>query len=109
MPTKSNIVLGSGTFYITNPDGIEEVVPTFDIPEIDFEPTDDADVKELIKLVATKASFEAELEVNREWTLVYCRNCRQPIPIIQFDAIVHGEGSWTCPICTLIARRKMNV
>lgn len=54
---------------------------------------------------AKEATFECELEVNREWTLAYCRNCRQPIPIIQFNAMIYGRDGWMCPLCTTIMRR----
>ena len=54
-----------------------------------------------------EATIECEpMEINREWTLAYCRNCRQPIPIIMFDALTLGTEGWTCPLCTMIARMR---
>lgn len=48
------------------------------------------------------------MEVNHEWTLVYCRECRQPIPIIQFDAMIYGTTGWSCPLCAVIRRVRRN-
>ena len=101
MPPKSNIELGSGQIYFK---GLDE---SFDISDVEGD-TVFADDKEYVKISdVLEATIECEpMEINREWTLAYCKICRQPIPIIQFDAILYGTEGWTCPLCTTIARAK---
>lgn len=104
MPIENNIELGSGQIYFK---GLDEA---FDISDVEGE-IEFADDKEYVKINAVKDLMEATIEcepmeINREWTLAYCRICRQPIPIIMFDALTLGTEGWTCPLCTTIARIK---
>ena len=103
MPPKNNIELGSGQIYFK---GLDE---SFDISEGTFTVEEKwADDMEYIPKIsdAKEATFECDMEINREWTLAYCKICRQPIPIIMFDALTLGTTGWTCPLCTMIERAK---
>ena len=100
----SNISIGNASIYFKEPDGWSELMDIQDgVCEIEF-----ADDVESVKKLnsAAEYTFEGELQINREWTLVYCRECRQPIPIIKFDRLIYGSEGWTCPLCSVIARRK---
>lgn len=99
MPTKSNIELGSGQIYFK---GLDE---SFDISDAEGE-IEFADDKEYVKInTGGEATFTCDsVQFNREWTLAYCKICRQPIPITMFDALTLGTTGWTCPLCTVKAR-----
>ena len=60
------------------------------------------------KISDTKeVTIECEsVEFNREWTLAYCKICRQPIPITMFKMLTYGSEGWSCPICTMVERAK---
>lgn len=105
MPIENNIEPSSGQIYFKGIDGLSEPI---DISEGEIVCEDEwADDKEYIKINSAKeATFECDLQINREWTLVYCRNCRRPFPIIQFNAMIYGTDGWSCPLCTTIARMK---
>lgn len=106
MPPKNNIELGSGEIYF----GIDESLHPLDISEGTFTVEGKwADDMEYIPKIsdAKEVTIECESsEFNREWTLAYCRVCRQPIPIIMFDALTLGTTGWTCPLCTVIERAR---
>lgn len=105
MPVENNIELGSGQIYFS---GLDESFDISDaVGEIEF-----ADDMEYIPKIsdAKEATFECEsVEFNREWTLAYCHECRQPFPITMFYALMYGTTGWTCPLCTAIARMKRRV
>lgn len=104
MPPKSNIELGSGQIYFS---GLDESFDIFEaVGEVEF-----ADDMEYIPKIsdAKEATFEFDLQPSQEWTLVYCRNCHQPIPITLFKMLTYGPDGWTCPLCTMIARMKRRV
>lgn len=101
MPPKNNIELGSGQIYFK---GLDEFDISSAVGDIEF-----ADDMEYIPKIsdAKEATFTCEsVEFNREWTLAYCKICRQPIPITQFDALTLGTTGWTCPLCTTIERMR---
>lgn len=107
MPPKNNIELGPGEIRFI---GLDESEMKLDISEVDGE-IEFADDTTPIPLSATRELIEAtftceSMEINREWTLAYCKICRQPIPITQFDALTLGTTGWTCPLCTVIERMK---
>lgn len=107
MPVKNNIELGSGQLYYI---GVDESLHPLDISEGAFTTEEKwAEDAEYLKLnKPAEFTFKCyDLQINREWTLVYCKHCRQPFPIIEFDAIIYGTDSWTCPLCTTIARRRV--
>ena len=101
----SNIKLGSGVFKLADVDA--EWEPT-KVPEslIDGEEKWADDMEYVKNDNVKEATFECDLQINREWTLVCCRNCGQAIPIIQFDALIYGRDGWSCPLCTVIARGR---
>lgn len=106
MPPKSNIELGSGQIYFK---GLDE---SFDISDVEGE-VEFADDSTPIPINGVKELMEATIECesvqfNREWTLAYCKICRQPIPIIMFDALTLGTTGWTCPLCTVKERMRRN-
>ena len=102
MPPKNNIELGSGQIVFK---GLDE---SFDIFEVEGDTVFADDMEYIPKISdAKEATIECEsVEFNREWTLAYCKICRQPIPIIMFDALTLGITGWTCPLCTTIERMK---
>ena len=106
MPPKSNVELGPGQIYLK---GLDESEGPFDISDtvsdLDVEYADDSEPITIRNVM--EATIECEpVEINREWTLAYCRVCHQPIPIIQFDALTLGTTGWTCPLCTIIKRMR---
>jgi hypothetical protein len=105
MSPKTNIELGSGQIYFK---GLDESIDISDPGMFTTEETW-ADEMEYIPKIsdAKEVTIECEsVEFNREWTLAYCKICRQPIPITQFDALTLGTTGWTCPLCTVIERMK---
>lgn len=108
MPIENNIELGHGQIYFK---GLDESVP-LNISNVELDGDIEwADDKEYIK-INTPTGFTLtcdDLQISREWTLAYCRVCRQPIPITQFDALTLGTEGWTCPLCTMIVRMRRRV
>ena len=100
MPVKSNIELGSGEIRFV---GLDE---SFDISDAVGEIEFADDQEPIVKLgTANEATFTCDsVSFNREWTFAYCKICRQPIPITQFDALTLGTTGWACPLCTMKAR-----
>lgn len=103
MPSKNIITLGLGEIVFEGlHTAVEEVLSDHQAPE----PIDIGEKCVRILNSAKEATFECEMPVDRDWTLVYCRNCRQPIPITKFNGLIYDRDGWMCPLCTTIARRR---
>ena len=103
--TKSNVTFGLGEIVFEGLHiAVEEVFADYQAPE----PIDIGKKCARILNSAKEATFECEMPADREWTLVYCRNCRQPIPITKTNALIYGRDGWMCPLCTTIVRRRNN-
>lgn len=102
MPPKSNIELGSGTFYLTGLD--ESEIEPSSISETEY-----ADEYKPMKIrSAETATFECELEPGHEWVLTYCRKCGWGFPITWRYALMYGFSGWLCPKCTAFRRGRVN-